>query len=102
QPELLHRADTAHDLSEDVADVGRPDVAEREARILECREARFPAHLRVRALGPHPEALHPDAENRDVLHHRRSSTGRKRTITTSRPSSSRIGSISVSSVMPTR
>src|SRR5437016_14425380 len=51
------------------------DVAEREARVAERRHARLASHVGVRLLRPHAEAVHADAEDRDVLHE---PTGRKR------------------------
>src|SRR5262249_24463948 len=101
QSELLHGPDAAHNWREDVADVRRLHVAEREPGVLQGGEPGVAAHVGVRDGGPHPEPVHPDAEDGDVLH-RSAPTGRKRTMTISRPSSSRSGSSSGSRVMPTR
>src|SRR5262249_24058386 len=101
EAELLHDPDAAHDLGEDVADVGGLDVAEREPRIVEGGEARREAHVGIAPVRPHAEAVHPDREDGDVLHRARS-TGRNRMMTTSWSPSSRIGSSSASSVIPMR
>ena len=101
EAELLHHPNAAHDRREDVADVGRLDVAEGEPRVLERGESRREPQVGIAAVGPHAEAMHADSEDGDVLHHF-VPTGRKRTMTTSCSPSSRIGSSSASSVIPMR
>ena len=108
QSELLHHAHAGHDRREDLRDVGGVHLVETDAGVLHRGETGDASHVGVARVGEHPEGVHADPEDGDVvelgLSHRAppaATAGRKRRMTTSVSPSSRIDSSSATSGMPT-
>ena len=103
EAELLHHAHARHRRREDMSDVGRVDVLEAEPGVVEGRQAGVAAQVTVvRCRGTSRSGSCRRRGPRRFSCSCSLSTGRKRTMTTSLPFSSRSASSSPTSGMPTR